>query len=634
MARKHGTPAVGKPSPAAKAAALFAVLLFAFALAGCQLGPIEVGGPTATPAPTNTPTITPIPPTPTTAPRPVSGSVQDAYSGNPIAGAEIAAGNVLTETSDTGAYSFDDLPAGTILKVNAPGYAPAETDTGSSNLVAVKLRPNTLSGKVTDGATGKPLEGVLVKLMPPAGQAAASMPVTSTVQATAEATIAPNLATPTTTGMNGAFPGLAAPAAVTQVATAESGTPASTATPLPPTPTPTPTLAPPTGDGFVAVYTDAGGNYSFKDVPQGASLSFKMPGYKLTRLPVGDTARKDMAMEQFHVNAIYVTANIAASPDLFDPLIDWASKSRINAVVLNVQDDASAWVFDVKNKDVIAADNTDIFLKNMPEIVKGLQDKGFYVIARVVTFQQKKMAEARPDWAVKSSVTGKPWKGGYSGQQRWLDASNPAAQDHMIAMTKEVLQLGFDEIQYDYIRFPSDPAPTEPGNMVFATMPLTDTGKTLALQQFFKKAYEVILPTDAFMSADVFGYSLWPDQEDGPILGVIGQVLPYLLPYSDYLSPMIYPSHFSPGEQGCAKPATCAYTLVHKSGEYAAELFKGHKAKYRPWLQDFDWPGADYTSPGTTKVAEQIQACAETGCWGWMMWDAANDYEPRAVFKK
>src|SRR5206468_1803743 len=152
-------------------------------------------------------------------------------------------------------------------------------------------------------------------------------------------------------------------------------------------------LVPPTGPGFVAVYTDAEGTYRFKDVPEGASLTFKMPGYKLTRVSVGDTTKKDVALEQFKVEAIYVTANVAASPDLFDPLLDFATSTRVNAIVLNVQTDASAWVFDVKNKDALAADNTDIFLMHMPDLVKRIKDRGLYTIARIVAFQQKKMAE-------------------------------------------------------------------------------------------------------------------------------------------------------------------------------------------------------------------------------------------------
>jgi len=617
----------------------------AFLLGGCSLGPINLES--GTPVPTSTPTLTPTPST-----KSLGGAVLDAYTNKPIAGAEVTAGNILTETTSAGEFAFDDVPIRAKLVVSADGYAKADLDTPiQMTTTTLKLRPTTLKGKVTDSANGEPLAGVLVKLMLPEGQAAPATPteaITGTVLPAATATtstlrLQAGLAAPVRQEETPVdlFRGDVEPAPTQADAVIndppvdpqEEETPTEEPEPASPTKTALPALVPPTGQGFISAYTDAKGEYSFKDVPEGANLTFKMPGYKLTKVPVGQTTTLDKALDPFKAEAIYVTANYAASPDLFDPLIEFAQKSRINSIVLNVQNDASEWVFDVKNKDVLDADNTDEFLKEMPDVVKKLKEKGFYVIARVVTFQQKKMAEARPDWAVKSSESGKPWKGGYMAQQRWLDASNPAAQDHLIDMTKEVLQLGFDEIQYDYVRFPSDPAPSEGGDMVFATMPLTDTGKMLALQQFFKKAHDVIEPTDAFMSADVFGYTLWPDRDGEPILGVIGQVPHYLLPYTDYLCPMIYPSHFSTGEQGCDDPAACAYELVKKSGEYATEIFKGQRAKYRPWLQDFDWGVTDYTSPGTTKVADQIKAAKETNAWGWQWWDASNQYQPRAAFK-
>ena len=471
-----------------------------------------------------------------------------------------------------------------------------------SNTVTVKLRPNTLTGTVTDATTGKPISQVLVKLVLPAqpvtptGTLSGTMPVTATVAVTATQPAQPITPTTPTTTTFGFSRGLAAPIAQANpqgteqpanaptelIATDTPSQTLPTNTPLPPTATPTPKPIPPTGDGFIAVYTDDNGIYSFDNVPEGASLTFKMPGYKLTKMPIDGTAKKDVALEEFKVEGAYITANVASSPDILGPLLDFISKSRINAVVLNVQDDASAWAFPVQNADVLAADDTDLLLPDITGTVKMLHDRGLYVIARVVTFQQKTMADAHPEWAVRSSTSGKPWKGGYAGQQRWLDASNPATQDYMIDMTKEVLNLGFDEIQYDYIRFPSDPAPSETGDMVFSAGVLTDTGKVAALQQFFKKAYETIQPTDAFMSTDVFGYSLWPDQDGKPILGVIGQVLPALMPYADYLSPMIYPSHFSTGEQGCDKPATCAYKLVKQSGVYAGPMFAGPTRQVPP----------------------------------------------------
>lgn len=564
--------------------------------------------------------------------RPINGRVLDVDSGTPIEGAEITAAGVLTATSAEGRFYFEDVPQGSKVAVYAEGYDGAEIDAGAEqSLPPIKLKANMLTGRVTDATTGKPLSRVLVRLT-----LAGTQPVTDT-------TTTPN-ALPTaavTSTVSSRINGLAAPLAATSVPTVSDNTDEATPTSLSPSlPTEVPTTvngrplpSPPVGEGFLATYTDENGDYIFKGATAGSTLTFKMPGYKLAKVPV-DSAKKDVAMEQFRVEAFYMTANVASVRSLYDELVNFAVESRFNAIVLNVQTDASAWVFDTQNPDVLEADNTDIILPQIADRVKDLKSKGFYTIARIATFQQKTMALGHPDWAIKSSVTGKPWRGGSEGQQMWLDASNPAAQDYILAMTKEVLALGFDEIQYDYVRFPSDPWKNEPGEMVFSHMPMPNTDKVRALQQFLSRAQNTIDPTDAFMSIDIFGYALWPDQDGVPILGALGQVMPDLVDYADYISPMIYPSHFSPGELGCSVPANCAYKLIKQSGDFAAPLFEGARSKYRPWLQDFDWIKTDYTSPGTTKVQEQIDACEETNCWGWQMWDPANVYEPRAVFKK
>lgn len=599
----------------------------------CTIGPFDFGsGPGQS---NGTPGSNQDGATETPALRPLTGQVLDGGTGKPIEAAEIVAAGVMTATAADGFFYFPDVPAGSKVSISAEGYERTEVDAGEvQKLPPIQLKADKLTGVVTDATTGKPLAGVLVKLnFPVAEPVTPTTPLTPTDNLTPEPTATDTQTSTDSSGLNG----LSAPVMASRVPTAEEtdDEATSTSTVIPPTATatPRPTLIPPKGDGFVAVYTNEKGEYLFNGARPGSTLTFKMPGYKLLKLAV-DGPKEDAALEQFRVQAFYMTANVASVKDLYDELLDFAQKSKFNAVVLNVQTDASEWVFDTKNEDVVEADNKDVILPNIAEVVKDLKSKGLYTIARVVTFQQKTMALARPDMAVMSSVTDKPWRGGYQAQQVWLDASNPKAQDYVIAMTKEVLALGFDEIQYDYVRFPSDPAPTEPGKMVFSIKDLDTMGKVTALQGFLKKAHATIEPTDAFMSIDVFGYTLWPDQDGVPILGSIGQVLPYLVDYSDYVSPMIYPSHFSPGEQGCSVPAKCAYTLIKKSGEFAEPIFRNARSKYRPWLQDFDWGPTDYTSPGTTKVADQLRACEETNCWGWQMWDPSNVYEPRSVFRK
>jgi hypothetical protein len=227
-----------------------------------------------------------------------------------------------------------------------------------------------------------------------------------------------------------------------------------------------------------------------------------LPGYKLTKTDVGATARKDVALEVFKAEAIYVTAPVASTKEMFDELIQFIEDSRINAIVLNVQNDNSEWVYDTQNPAVLEAENHDKILPHMPEIVKGLKDRGIYTIARISTFQQPTMAKARPDLAVKSSASGGVWIGGELSQQAWLDASRPEVHDHILDMTREVLTLGFDEIQYDYVRFPSDPAPGEEGKPVFS-QPLTWTLKAQSIGDFLKKAHAVTEASDAFMSIDL-----------------------------------------------------------------------------------------------------------------------------------
>jgi hypothetical protein len=621
----------GKPRKSRVAGAVLTLILVLFAgltLAACDLGGDNDGG-SPTPAPTG-PDGSPEPTA--IVGRPLVGTIKDANTGKPIAGAEVVAGGILTATADDGRFYFENMPDNARIEIIAEGYEGATIDRGVDGEVDVDLKPSSMGGMVTDASTGKPLEGVLVRLDFPKPEPA--QPVTPTQPLTDTAPIEPTTTATETIRITGlAAPLMATPESDEETPEVEpTRTLTETLEPPTPTATPTPPRIPPSGEGFVATYTDANGEYLFKNAPLGSNLTFKMPGYTLTKMPA-DAQRKDVALEVFKAEAIYITANVAASRDILDELLEWAETSRINSIVLNVQNDASEWVFDVKNEDAVEADNTDIFLPNMAELVKELRGRGFYMIARVVCFQQKTMAEARPDLAVISSTSGKPWKGGYAGHQKWLDASNPAAQDHIVEMTREVMALGFDEIQYDYVRFPSDPADSESGKMVFSK-PVTDTGKIASMQEFLKKAYAVIEPSDAFLSIDVFGYALWPDQGGEPYLGIIGQSIPHLIDYTDYICPMIYPSHFVAGEQGCKVPAACAYELIKASGEFAQPRFEGKKTKYRPWLQDFDWGPTDYTSKGTKRVQQQIQACEETGCWGWQMWDPANVYSPRAAFDK
>jgi hypothetical protein len=126
------------------------------------------------------------------------------------------------------------------------------------------------------------------------------------------------------------------------------------------------------------------------------------------------------------------------------------------------------------------------------------------------------------------------------------------------------------------------------------------------------------------------GSTAWPDQNGQPLNGAIGQVFERMIGHTDYVSPMIYPSHFTNGEMGFANPNAHPYEIIKQAGIYTNDRIAGQRAKYRPWLQAFDWmDDVDYEGdPHSIQV--QIQAAEESNAEGWLMWDASNKYKAPA----
>jgi hypothetical protein len=570
-----------------------------------------LAGPTATPAP---PTATPVPPTATPAPRTLAGHTLDAYTGRPLAHVNVKAGAINVTSGEDGTYSLGAVPEGTSVQAIAPGYAPATLDSGSGATLDIALRPTTLRGKVTDSATGKPIAGVIVRVdLTPGDNAAPAAP------------------TGTPTGSQPLLEGTLPLLPVSQVLTATETAPPAAATmtdTITLTPTATPTLpaimpTPFANDKMILAVTGADGSYQIDNAPANPLLTFKMPGYKLTKVQPGRAASSDVALEPFHVKALYLTANAASYDPLFKPIMEAIDTTEVNAIVLNIQDDNARVVYKTNVQMAVDSDALDLVLPNIKDVVAGFHKKGIYVIARMVTFMQPAVAEANPGLAVRSKATGKPWKGGELSQQRWLDPTNPAARQYPLALAREAAQMGFDEIQFDYIRFPSDPAPGYTWDDMSFSQPADTTTKPQYIAQFAREAHDMLNTTDAFMSIDVFGYTMWPNQNGEPLNAGIGQVAAKLVGNTDYICPMIYPSHFSAGEAGFQDPNAHPYEIIKQAGIYTANWLKGQRTLNRPWLQAFDWHHIVYDGH---LMRLQIDASDETGGSGWMFWDPSNVY--------
>ena len=319
----------------------------------------------------------------------------------------------------------------------------------------------------------------------------------------------------------------------------------------------------------------------------------------------------DITLEEFMVKAIYMNPGITNTPDKVQALIDIARTTEINAIVIDIKEELVFYGTKVQFFHDAGTVNPII---DVPGLIKQMHDNGIYTIARLVVFKDSMVAEKRPDLAVKSTVDGGVWRD--MNDVAWV---NPAYHELWEANTQlsvEAATLGFDEIQFDYVRFPTD---GDLATMDFG-IDFTQEAREKAITGFVDYAYQRIIPTGAKLSADVFGYTLLVQDDLG-----IGQNLRVLEPHLDFLSPMVYPSHYGDDFQGFAPPNDYPGEVVGISMESGVDLLGLTPKKVRPWLQDFDYFG-DVKPYNAPEVRAQIDATEEIGASGWMLWSPDNDY--------
>ncbi len=305
------------------------------------------------------------------------------------------------------------------------------------------------------------------------------------------------------------------------------------------------------------------------------------------------------------VKALYMTANSASMQSRVDEIINLINRKEINAIVVNVKDEDGG---------IFLSDST----KNL---VDRLNENGIYSIARIVVFQDKKLAEENPNVALKTK-SGKIW---YSKGQYWVDPESKEVWDYNLNIADKALDMGFREVNFDYMRFPSDGAVSDIVYPVYnGKTPKEDViaGFTQYLYSNIKKSHP-----DAVVSADIFAYTFLKDD-----LG-IGQRLTKIAKNFDVICPMVYPSHYSPGDFGFKNPAEEPYQVILKTIEAGKKKLDqaGETVKIRPWLQDFNL-GADYTPEMFRK---EVQAVYDSGLKnGWMVWNPSNIYSPDYFLNK
>ena len=369
------------------------------------------------------------------------------------------------------------------------------------------------------------------------------------------------------------------------------------------------------------------------------------------------------------VKAIYMTSCVAGTPTFRQKLVQLMQETEINSVVIDIKDYSGTISFPTKSAAWQPAwENARCGAKDMPELVQMLHDNHIFVIGRITVFQDPFYAPKHPELAVLKSDKQTVWTD-HKGLS-FIDVASKPYWDYIIDLAKESYNIGFDELNFDYVRYPSD------GNMADTFYPQSVAGeygmdRQANLEAFFKYLNEELdreslfadfkhentgrASSTPYTSADLFGMTTTNFDDLS-----IGQVQDRAAPYFDFIAPMVYPSHYPNSFLGLGNPNDYPYKVVNyamqagvdrmvssttpmkgflhtpitttnasgtvtQTGMYNKPVYTADK--FRTWIQDFDY-GGDYDA---ADVRAQIQASYDAGVMSWMIWAPSNIYTKAAL---
>ena len=322
---------------------------------------------------------------------------------------------------------------------------------------------------------------------------------------------------------------------------------------------------------------------------------------------------------------IYITGAVAGTEQTMPKLTELVENSSLNAMVIDIKNDAGEVTYQMglPLSQEIGAEVR--YMSDLPEMIRQLKEKGIYLIARIVAFKDPVLAEKKPEYAVKNG-DGSVFHD--NNGLAWVNPYNEEVWNYLIDLSRQAAELGFDEIQYDYIRFSTAKGIAE------ADFGAESEGKTKqdAITGFLTRADETLAPMGVYVSADVFG-TIICNESDGRL---IGQDYVEMAKHCDYICPMVYPSHYVNDAYGIDVPDAKPYELIYAAmADGEAKLAAAreadasvHLAKQRPWLQAFTatWVEGHITYRGA-QLEDQIRGAADAGVQEWLLWNASNNYD-------
>lgn len=323
------------------------------------------------------------------------------------------------------------------------------------------------------------------------------------------------------------------------------------------------------------------------------------------------------------VRGIYLTRTSVSNVQKIQQWTEFAKATNINAFVIDVKDDEGFMLFETNAAaEIVPEANAKAFYKKeeMKKIVKELKDQGLYLIARIVCFKDPSYARAHKDRAIVYKDTGEPYMGIY--KVPWASAYDRQLWEYNVRVAIEAAEVGFDEIQYDYVRFPEL---TKETRQRVNLRQVGDESFAEAIQKFLIYSKRKLEPYNIPLAADVFGLVSTAVDDVG-----IGQYWEAISNVVDYICPMFYPSHYAPGSFGLSVPDAYPYETIYnalKDG-IRRNLHVPTPARIRPWLQSFTatWIKGHIVYDEEA-IRKQVKAVKDLGINEYMLWNASNNYK-------
>ncbi len=369
-------------------------------------------------------------------------------------------------------------------------------------------------------------------------------------------------------------------------------------------------------DSYKSVVSDANGSFSL-DTNE-TTLHVKAYGYRPYKINT-DLNTTNIKLQALHVKALYLSFwHASNNSKKLKKLLKLIDETDINTIVVDVKNEygSTSFLTDFKQANKYGAHKSRTN-RDIDKFMKLMKSKNIYTIARIVTFKDELQASNNPDYAIKKD-DGSIWRN--HDNMAWVDPFDKRSHLYTIAIAEEAAKVGFDEINFDYIRFPAKDG-------LVLSKKNTQKNRLKTIESFLALAQKRLRKYGVFISVDTYGNICWSKDDNN-----IGQTVESLSKHADYLAPMLYPSGFSSGSFYFEYPAKHPYAVIYRSIKNIRNRIDTKRV--RPWLQYFKDYSPSKKHYKKFEVQEQIRASDDANTSGWMMWSPSSRYHKSYFINK